>query len=213
MAYKKDKIIDEWKERGHRRSTIRRRIKRAESYCRRNYRKRSRIRNSNERAKFKVHPYNRRYSRRELDKATKTMILGGARYGWKETKEYKFLNQYYTFNMRALGPYNVDRLLKPGGQRNDILVDNSDGMQVRLYVKKYFLFISGIKEGNQIIFPQIPSRFRVTVFATQKLENGQVKFGMVKCKGPDSPIQIENVEVMDMETFEQTVETMTKISG
>ncbi|MEO1435488.1 MAG: hypothetical protein AAFV80_08120 [Bacteroidota bacterium] len=216
MEQEKEAKIRDWKAKRVKKSTIRKRLKRYENYCKRRYpKKKVRVytTSNGEKRKAVTKPGTSKWSTRDLDKTTRSMIMGGAKYKWErvEDEDAQLMAQFYSFNMRTLGPYNIDRLLKMkfSNERKDIIVENTDNLQLRMFMDNYFVLISGFKVDKQIKFLNVPTDEQVTILASEKLENGQVRFGYVKCMGPNQPIRIDNVKTMDTIEFEETVYALT----
>jgi len=195
--------INQWSKK-QKKKVIKRRLKYCHSYVKRRSKK-----NRNGR-KFKKTRSDRDYS-----KLSKAMILGKTRYSWKKVTPtfYERPSSSNRFFISQLGMYNIDKLFQPKARRQNVIVKNTEGKNLKLIYKKWFIVIRGEKIGSETIFRNVIQNEDIVIVSTEEQPNGEMNFGFIETTPVEKALEIEDYYIVSKKELATKVISILGDSG
>ncbi len=144
-------------------------------------------------------------SERDLERLTKSDILGSPKYKWTLSK-LDIQAPFFRFRLRSLGTIiNIDRQFNIINSRRDLMVEAAKDQDINLFFEDEFVVLKGRKVHNGVLFEDLPRRQKVIITSTKELEDGRVELGILKTRVKKTPC-----EIVDFAQYESS-ELKTKL--
>jgi len=174
----RDLIIQRWERGKLSKKQIRQRL--------RKYKKRRKARDTRIRKRFKEG--RKTNTKRPKDgrqpRIYQSHILGQTVYKYQSyEKEFESsMSNFSLMRSNALGWNNIDKLLKESQVKPpcDLLVKAEPNINVKVVFNDFFSVFKGLYEDDIYRFPSFPSTLEVTIIGAEKLENGKVKYVLIR---------------------------------
>lgn len=194
LAVKRAEMIAKWEDRGMPKKMIRQRLRKL----------RRKVKQRNKMKKAKRQKISRKIERRQ-PRIMNYEILGKTKYHYVEyePKGNPKISYMYELQSNSLGWTNIDKLMKKADEKPpcDLYVKADEDTNVKVIFKRNFGVFNGVKEQDGFVFPNFPSTMKVTVLATKKMPNGQIKYAYKTTELEDKTVVFEDYEVVSSYEF------------